>query len=357
MVESCDRVIDMVDTLIDVSRIEQENAGHALRAVRPGPEGGDRGRGGVAAPRRRAQGRGPGARAARRLPCPSRATAGCCSRWCASWWTTRSSTARPAAGSCCAPAAETAAVALEVEDFGIGIAGRARAAHLREVLHGGRRHQPPRRRHRGRPLPRPRDRAPARGDGRGAQPSGRGQPVLRAPAARRPPPRRGPRVTLATAAAFVLAGVTLACGGSPRGRSSGTGRRRAASWSECRRPGSPATPTATSALAVRRRGRAAAGTGVPRRALVRRGGHPVAGGARRVAREAAIARPPRARSSRWSSPAAGWTRCSTPSSAVPKAGRRGPRGDGGHRRARPPLAGTPGLPRRGHDACAWRTSR
>jgi two-component system phosphate regulon sensor histidine kinase PhoR len=30
MVESCDRVIDMVDTLIDVSRIEQENAGYAL---------------------------------------------------------------------------------------------------------------------------------------------------------------------------------------------------------------------------------------------------------------------------------------------------------------------------------------
>jgi len=30
IVESCDRVIDMVDTLIDVSRIEQENAGHAL---------------------------------------------------------------------------------------------------------------------------------------------------------------------------------------------------------------------------------------------------------------------------------------------------------------------------------------
>ena len=28
--ESCDRVIDMVDTLIDVSRIEQENAGRAL---------------------------------------------------------------------------------------------------------------------------------------------------------------------------------------------------------------------------------------------------------------------------------------------------------------------------------------
>jgi PAS domain S-box-containing protein len=30
IVDSCDRVIDMVDTLIDVSRIEQENAGHAL---------------------------------------------------------------------------------------------------------------------------------------------------------------------------------------------------------------------------------------------------------------------------------------------------------------------------------------
>ena len=36
-------------------------------------------------------------------------------------------------------------VALEVEDFGVGHPARAPAAHLREVLHGGRRHQPARR--------------------------------------------------------------------------------------------------------------------------------------------------------------------------------------------------------------------
>ena len=102
MVESCDRVIDMVDTLIDVSRIEQGEAERVLQvqdldlrevaaaSVEPLRRGG------------REEERRAGARPAGRRALACRATAACCSRSCASWSTTPSSTARREAGWWCA---------------------------------------------------------------------------------------------------------------------------------------------------------------------------------------------------------------------------------------------------------------
>src|SRR5262249_18481208 len=94
---------------------------------------------------------------------------------------------------------------------------RAPDGHLREVLRGRRRDDPPRGRRRHGPLPRAGDRAPAQRLGRGAQPARTGQRVrgAAAPPAPRGAPQPGPGVTPRRAALAALLPAAPPPGGPP----------------------------------------------------------------------------------------------------------------------------------------------